>query len=297
MTLSSSGPPSGPHVAFDTPNARALLGFMDDPGMRQFFALSGISADLLDRSAFDRAVNAARAHVGAISTRPEAAETPLEHHPHLDALRGEPTFLEHAAGSTGFDFAMVDLDRLVVAQPRVDLAHVDALRARAPEPGDADGLLRFCLPLQAEQPLDNFEIMTPTQTTLDLMVDNPDVRVCGFFQGSEPRSGRVMVGFFLGTGLRQMRVAKVGQRHILVNGYHRAVALMMKGHRKIPVILAQSAGLAGVPQPPDFFTPQMLLGPTPARVEDFVTTAAVDVIRTPIRRLFSVHTAIHPIPG
>ena len=105
--------------------------------------------------------------------------------------------------------------------------------------------------------------MTPTQTTLDLMVDNPDVRVCGFFQGPEPKSGRVMVGFFLGTGLRQMRVARVGQRHVLANGYHRAVALMMKGHRKIPVVFAQSAGLAGIPQSPSSSPPTCCSGPCP----------------------------------
>lgn len=63
------------------------------------------------------------------------------------------------------------------------------------------------------------------------------------------------------------------------------------------LVSAQSAGLAGIPQSPEFFALEMLLGPMPARVEDFVTSAAVNVVRTPIRRLFSVHTAVHPIPA
>jgi len=45
------------------------------------------------------------------------------------------------------------------------------------------------------------------------------------------------------------------------------------------------------------FNPNMVFGPKPPRIVDFLGLAAVEVPTRKMRFLFSVHAEQHPIPG
>ena len=183
-----------------------------------------------------------RAHATQLGVRADTVVTPFGAHPHLDALRAEPTFPEHGVKraspwtSPGWTSAP-----LIACQPRVNMDYVEQLRRSAPAVGDTDGLLQFCLPLQGSVPAIPIEPkFNPGSNTFSWLSENPDVRVCGPIKGAAPGTGRAMVGFALGPGLHQMSVVSFAGKHMLNNGYHHAVALALAGHTRIPVIIVST---------------------------------------------------------
>ena len=77
-----------------------------------------------------------------------------------------------------------------------------------------------------------------------------------------------------------------------------AAALAHAGHDRIPVLLAAVPALELTPTARNgMFKPQIVLGPTPPRIADFLSPAAVDLPRRPMRLLFSIHAEVHPIPA
>jgi hypothetical protein len=278
------------------PRSRVLLGFFQLNDALPFLQALGVE---IDASSIGASHVTAWAHVAQIGERPETTVTPLAECQHLVDLRAEPTFAEHAATAKSLQFAYVDVQKLVACQPRVDMDHVDRLASQVPRVGDVDGLIRFCLPLQREATAPLMQpTFNPVTNTFGCIVDNPDVRICGPAGGGQPGTGRAIVGFSIGPGLQQMNVVTFNGRHMLNNGYHRAVALARAGHERIPVILIEAPALELTPTARNgMFNAQIVFGPRPPRVEDFLTSAAVECNSRRMRVLFSVHAEVHPIPG
>jgi hypothetical protein len=124
-------------------------------------------------------------------------------------LEDEPTFREHLIGVREHSFVSVELAKLHAFQPNLNMEYVSRLKQRVPTPGNVAGLLKFCLPLRAEQSkspvLGNFN---PNSNTFTLASENIDLRILGSVQGEEPTTGRNFFGFAYGTGLPQMSVVE-----------------------------------------------------------------------------------------
>jgi hypothetical protein len=286
-------------IATGLHKSRFLLGFFHSAETRPYLQACSVPIGDIDQAALDRDHATARAHAAQLGARSETIVTPLGSHPHIDALRAEPTFAEHAANAISVDFAFVDVGDLVACQPRVDWDHVEQLRRAAPALDDAEGLLRFCLPLQGGIPSPSTApTFNPVTNTYSWISENPDVRLCGPVQGAQAESGRSLVGFSIGPGLHQMNVVSVGGKHMLNNGYHRAVALLLAGHTRIPVIVATVASLAAAPITRiGMFSAQTVFGPVPPRVADFLGAAALELPSKRVRLLFSVHAEVYPVPA
>jgi hypothetical protein len=85
---------------------------------------------------------------------------------------------------------------------------------------------------------------------------------------------------------------------MLNNGYHHAVALALAGHTRIRVIIATVASPDASPMARrGMFSPQIVLGPAPPRVADFLGPAAIDVPCNRMRLLSTVHAEVYPVPA
>ena len=278
---------------------RALLGFLQPQDTPAYLSTLNPVPDRIDPAQFERQCVDARVHVGQLGTRPEPQVTPLGDHPHLALLRSEVTFAEHSRTPQGVRFAMLNLKNVVACQPRVDWDHVERLADQVPAVGDEEALLRFCLPLQQEVVVPPAHVtFNPATNTFGSIVDSPDVRVCGPMQGEQPGTRRGIVGFSIGPGLHQMSVVSFNGRHMLNNGYHRAVALARAGHEAVPVIFVEVPALEMTPSVRNgMFNPSLTFGPQPARIVDFLGPAAVEVSTKKMRFLFSIHAEQHAIPA
>lgn len=286
-------------IATATHRARFLVGFFPKPEIRAYLDASGVPLGQVDQAALDTDHAAASSHAMQLGARVDTTITAFGPHPHLDALRAEPTYPEHAVNAMSVDIGWVDLGAVIACQPRVDMDYVEQLRRAAPAVGDADGLLQFCLPLQGSVPaVPVVPKLNPVSNTFSWLSDNPDFRICGPVQGSAPGTGRSMIGFSIGPGLHQMSVVSFAGKHMLNNGYHHAVALAVAGHTRVPVIIATVASPDASPMArPGMFSPQIVFGPTPPRVADFLGPAAIDLPSKRMQLLFTVHAEVYPVPA
>ncbi|ACL63144.1 hypothetical protein [Methylobacterium nodulans] len=159
-----------------------------------------------------------------------------------DAVRADPRY-RRAFDKVPTRFAMVELDRLVVAQSHIDLDHADRLQARAGDRLNAQALFRFC------QPLGDFE--APVQIRQAgarryLFVSaSSDLRFheCLLLKPQDLANhaafGSVSgaVGLIVGFGSNFLSVVQSESRLLLHNGHHRAYALRAMGVRFAPCII------------------------------------------------------------
>ena len=277
------------------PRIRVLVGFFPPNDAEPY--LQSLAAEF-DQPALTARLAAARAFVARIPQRGEPNVTPIGEHSHLAELRAEPTFAEIAATYRRFQFAHVEVGKLVACQPKIEWDHVDRLALQVPPVGDEAGLRRFCLPLQRDVLTPQVKTtFNPLTRTLWCIADNVDLRVCGPVEGRDARTGRSYVGFAIGGGLHQMSVVLYKGRYFLNNGSHRAVALARAGHDRIPVILLDAQTLDQTPMSRHaMFGSEVALSATPPRIEDFASPAALDFASRRARLLFSVHAEVHEVP-
>ena len=287
-----------PSLSFtSTPRTRVLVGFWRPDEIEAYIQTTmQIDTRVIDAVKLSADYAAARSHVAGLGSRSESTVTALGDHAHLSALQAEALFQEFASPGGPVELVKIDLRKLVAVQPRVEWSHVEHLMDEAPEPGDTDGLLKFCVPLQRDAPPASIQpAFAQTTQTLAFVTDNPDFRVCGPVVESIG-NGRAVLGFAIGPGLQQMSVMKFEGRYLLKNGHHRAVALAARGHIDAPVLLLHGTQIEHTPVVrPGRFSPSLVLGEAPPRVEDFLSPAAIDLPRRRTRTLYSFQAASHVI--
>jgi hypothetical protein len=148
----------------------------------------------------------------------------------------------------GFDtlptrFAMVELDRLVVSQPHVNLFHTDRLKKQLGEAPTGELLFRFCLPLdRIEAPVQMRRAGTNRymfwSESSDFRFHEPAI-----LQPEDLTEHNcfgplgAVVGLMVGYGSNFLNVVESGSRLLLHNGYHRAYALRELGVTHAPCIV------------------------------------------------------------
>jgi hypothetical protein len=222
------------------PTLSRLLEFVQDS------VVGGEALDYRALSAEWRAANEYCQHL----ERTEAGVALDGQHRALDpALAGLAAAVEaHPHFRRNFDtlpteFRMVELDRLIVDQMHVTLNHVDAVAAKlgpAPDPQAVFGLC-FALdepaaPVQIQQ-LGAHRWMLRCPST-DLRFHEARLFAPAQLAGYEAFGAIAgIVGLVVGFGCNFLSAVRVGRRHLLVNGYHRAVALRALGLTHAPCIV------------------------------------------------------------
>jgi len=146
------------------------------------------------------------------------------------------------------EVGMVELDRLIVSQNAVNLAHVARLRDElGPSPG-LDVVFRTCLPFDHPAPVsragrvakNSFVFASDSNDLrfLDSLVLQPE-QVTGY-QASGPLVG--VVGAVVGYGSNYLNALACEGRLVLNNGFHRAYALRELGVTHVPCVVQRLAG-------------------------------------------------------
>jgi hypothetical protein len=146
-------------------------------------------------------------------------------------------------------FGMVELDSLIVYQHHVTRNFVQARMERLGAAPTDEALFRLCLPIdEPEAPVEIrkvgarryvFRCPSTDFRFQESLLFRPDQ--IGGHAGLGTMAG--IVGLLVGFGCNFLNVVQVGQRMMLNNGYHRAVALRALGVTHVPCVI-QSADRA-----------------------------------------------------
>lgn len=140
-------------------------------------------------------------------------------------------------------FAMIELDKIVVSQRHVTLPFVKDLSQRLRAAPGGDALFRLCQPIQRRDP--PVSILRSASDRFSFVSDSSDLRfhdaallspdqISGH-AGCGPVAG--VIGLFVGHGSNFLSVIRSDDRMVLHNGYHRACALRMAGYTHAPAIV------------------------------------------------------------
>jgi hypothetical protein len=203
--------------------------------------------------------------------------------PLSDEIRGDARF-RRAFDSLPTRFAMVELDRLVIEQPHINLHHVERLKTRLPGSPTPEQLFRFCLPLEPLPP--SVKMRRTGSKKFLLWSESSDFR---FLEAAQLKEHQItefesygpigaIIGLVVGFGSNFLCAIESEKRLLLHNGHHRAYALRELGITHAPCIvqtvtrrdelnLVASEDVAQAPafyfkakRPPvlrDFFDPQL----------------------------------------
>ena len=296
---------SAPNLEFPVvyTEAKSLLGFYSEADASNVIKSQGIPLETRKEQALTEQIREAIKYVRSLSGRrsvsPEVNEIASEDLGTRGTdLRAESTFQEHLVGISDWSFSWIDLDKLHAFQPNVNPDYVERLKQKAPALGDVPGLLKFCLPLRSEIPktaaLSSFN---PNTNTFTLISENLDMRIVGQVGGEDPVSGRSFLGFAYGKGLPQMSVVEYKGLYMIKNGYHRAYALLERGHKSFPCLLIRTdnytkTGAAG----PGFFNIDVMMSDRSPLLSDFSSPAAVTYPRRLVRMALSIHAEVQVFP-
>jgi hypothetical protein len=187
--------------------------------------------------------------------------------------------------------ALVELDRLVVSQPHVDLSHTERLKERLNTEPTLSELLRFCLPLGREEaPVQSrrlgsnrfiFWSESSDFRFLDNKVLNPS-QIAGH-DSCGPLGAAV--GLTVGYSSNFLSVIQTEGRLLLHNGYHRAYALRELGVKYAPCVVQTASrrdelalvASRSVLEDPSFY----LKAARPPLLKDFFDPKIRKVVRVP----------------
>jgi hypothetical protein len=218
-----------------------------------------------------------------------------EYEPLLIALLRDP--MVHTFNRVPTQVALVELDRIVVHQPHIDVTFTRQLEQRlGPAPTDEE-LFRTCLPYDHPHPPvqssrmhgNKFVFLSPSN---DLRLLRPMMLQASHLKDYPPNTGLVgVVGMAVGFGSNFLSAIYAERRLILVNGSHRAYTLRRMGVTHVPCIIQHVAsrdeleGVAAeeVPTHPDRY----LTHPRPPMLKDYLNPKLRMLMRVP-RRLRQV---------
>jgi hypothetical protein len=161
-----------------------------------------------------------------------------------DELMQRPTFVAEYAPYGDYRVCLVPAHLLITPQWYINLDFVENLRRRAPQVGDLHGAIRFAFTEGVE--LDDFWLSNSALAISTSSVGQPRVHhVAG--RRISPHEVEVVVR--VKSRPNYLEVAKIGSRFIMVNGIHRAAALMQAGFDRVPCLLSQYETLAEVIPP------------------------------------------------
>ncbi len=278
----------------------ALLGFEAEQDALRLIQDAGFKNFSSDK--WLHKIRSAISAVNKISNRreskPEIKELDKKYDERLTKLRNEPTFQEHLIGITSNKFALVELTKIHSFQKMLNMEYVNEIIKKTPSPENMDETVKFCLPTKDER--EKTEILStfnPNNNTVSMITDNLDFRIIGNIQGEDPITGRKFSGFGYGFGLPLMSVVEYKGIYLIRNGYHRAYALLKKGHKFLPCLLlsTDSYQFTGA-QFPAFFSIDSIMSDKSPLLSDFETDVGVLMPRRRLKVVITVHAETQVLP-
>lgn len=266
--------------------AQVLLGWL--PEDRGLLVLNANRRDVEPTAAQRQRVEAARAHV---ANRPEGVDQvellndlPAELEEHVRQLRSGPAATMFA---DGWDVRLVDLARVCAFQPTVFVDSA-AERTAGASLDDWAAVAEVTLPTQWRNQLPS-QFDEVHQQWL-LVSRNPNLRVIGHFSGPVAGPGSpIGFGFFVAVTPSFVNVALYQGRYFLHDGYHRALGLLARGIRRVPVFVKEYAAIHDL-VPEGMLPQEAFVGPRPPTLPDFLDEQVAARVELPAsQKMVIVH--------
>jgi hypothetical protein len=247
-----------------------------------------------------------------IADRPPVLPLPPAFEPQIGRLLADP-FFQRSFAHVPVDVGVVELDRLVVRQKGINLAHVERLKACwGPDPDD-EAIFSICLPTEppalppcriATLPDGSFDIVSVSNDLrlLETLVLRPEQLARYTPHGSLAGVVAAIVGF----GTNCLNVLAAEGRLILHNGSHRSCALRDLGIKHAPCVIQKITSrheldvIAGgaLRRVPDLY----LTHPRPPLLKDYFDPRLRRIVRLPraarhVRVRLSVEQIDMPLIG
>lgn len=174
---------------------------------------------------------------------------------HVDKLASLAQF-QASFSSVPVAFGMVELDKLIVCQQHVTRSSVEKMTRTLSTPLTEDALAGLCLPLSPDA--SGFRVALQDDGRFIFTADTHDARflgaqlvkpsdITGFAVCGHPQA---VIALSVGFTTNVLNVIRFGQRMVLNNGYHRAMALRQMGITHAPCLIQvcsqwEEVGLAG----------------------------------------------------
>jgi hypothetical protein len=239
--LATTQIPADRHVfLIGRPPINEYLGFVTE------HTIDGKNADrraLVDawRAANDHVIGLESSQAGIADDVPVPDLQP-ELLPLRDRVLADP-IVQRTFAITPIDVAMVELDRLVVYQKHINLAHIERLRRRVAAATTPEEIFQLCLPLDHRMTppvgfgggAGGFVFKSPSNDFRFLggKILGPE-HVDGLDVNGVPTH---VIAVAVGYSVNFLAVASVEGRLILWNGSHRAYALREAGHTHVPCLI------------------------------------------------------------
>ena len=278
---------------------RYLMGAMQQNLLTTTVRLMCITEEVARLDEIARAWRGASARMTLLATEETglldhifATEPPMKIRSRLKEIEEDRLF-QASFSALPTDFMVVEIDRLVAPQREVNLDYVDDLRKRVPGKS-IEELVNFCVGPRAEPP--DLKVLQTAQNQMTYTSRSLDLRFLGGYPkqitendiavahaGGQPVD---VIALLVGFGAAPINVLMAGGRLILVNGFHRVVAMRLEGITHIPVVVQHVAH-------PEIEFPDQFLGlsrayllqdPRPVLVKDFFDAALTIELRLRPRR-------------
>jgi hypothetical protein len=173
----------------------------------------------------------------------EIGELPDELHPFRERVLSDP-LVQRSFAMTPIGVGMVELDRMIVYQKHINLAHIARLAPRVAAATTPEEIFRLCLPT-IEDRVDPPTGFGGGQGGWTFKSPSVDFRVLGakVLDPSQVEGLDIagvsthVVAVAVGYGANYLAAAHVEGRLILWNGSHRAYALREAGHTHVPCLV------------------------------------------------------------
>ncbi len=230
---------------------------------------------------------------GGVADKPEVRPLSRKLQAHVRKLSALPHF-QASFSAVPVSFGMVELDRLIVSQQHITQSSVQKMIRSLKPPLAESALADLCLPLTPDT--SGFGVALEENGRYIFSSDTHDARFLGakLVKPSDIKGhvvgGHIQAVLALSVGFTTnvLNVVRYGQRMVLNNGYHRAIALRQLGITHAPCLIQvcshwEEVGLAGSQEiyhnAPVYFT-----APRPPLLRDYGNTALTKAFATVRRR-------------
>jgi hypothetical protein len=244
--------------------ARQLLSQL---GFNEAIALARQGGEKIDEVTFKPWWDASQV---AKAARPDRWSAPIESDiaPGCEAYVAEVTAIPQIAmlGTRPWAIKVVDLRHVVGFQLHVKEERISVPAGVADDPC---ALLRYSLRKPA--PGKVAMIAGPFENQVTITAPDTNLQVVGQMNADHPL-GKVL-GFIIGGGIPWIQVVAFQGRHVLRDGYHRAIGLLRNGIFEVPVARIEGAQVADLGLRPGFLPADVVLGAQPPLLTDFLDDA------------------------
>jgi hypothetical protein len=200
----------------------------------------------------------------------------------IKQIKARRTFAKYYEAVDDYQFALVPVNALLASQWFADLDYINELASHVSENASLEDLIRFTMAegVIAQPIISGPQVLFASQ--------RPDIHADPIPVVREVEPGEFEIIVRANSRPNYVSVASIGGRLLLPNGVHHVCALYLRGFESVPCVLRNVGRIeeVGLDLRTSLFRPELLSGPRPAQVLDFLD----DQVAVPLKLRSMYHT-------